>query len=143
MKPERRPAIEPFRLAHHAAAVEMWRDIEGIRVSASDERTAIAAYLRRNRGMSFVARSGRRVVGTVLGGHDGRRGYLHHVAVAPDWRRKGIGAGLIRRALAALKRAGIERCHIFVLASNPDGLAFWTGAGWDARKDLRLFSRKL
>ena len=94
-------------IADYAEVNALWRATEGLGLSESDEREPIAANLDRNPGMSFVAVNGDCIVGAVLGGHDGRRGYLHHLAVTPGWRRRGIGRALVETSLAQLKAAGI------------------------------------
>ncbi len=127
-------------LEHYERAFALWRATPGIGVSAADTRGAIARYLERNPGSSFVATRGDAVVGTVLGGHDRRRGYLHHLAVAADCRGLGIGAELVRRCIAALSREGLDKTHLFVHADNELGLGFWRRAGWQQRDDIVMFS---
>ena len=86
--------------ADHAAVVELWCSAEGIGLSSADSRPEIEHYLERNPGMSFVARDDGQIVGAALCGHDGRRGYLHHLAVAQSHRRRGIGTALAPGLLA-------------------------------------------
>jgi ribosomal protein S18 acetylase RimI-like enzyme len=124
----------------YAAVAALWRATPGMFAAADDSRKAIACYLRRNRGMSFVAYSGAECVGAVLGGHDGRRGYLHHVAVAESYRRAGTGSKLWQHATAALRKSGIARSHVFVRLTNEAGLEFWTRARWTRRDDIAVFS---
>ena len=107
----------------------LWESAPGVHVGPSDDREGIRRYLRRNPGMSLVAKEGRRVVGAILCGHDGRRGVLHHLAVADSHRRRGIGRALVERGLKCLKKAGIRRSFIFVLSSNKGALAFWKKLG--------------
>jgi hypothetical protein len=79
--------MRDFALADYDTVLALWRSCEGIGLSDSDTREAIATYLARNPGLSLVATDADGViVGAVLGGHDGRRGYLHHLAVAPAHR---------------------------------------------------------
>lgn len=113
-------------------------DAEGVGLNESDNRRAIGRYLRRNPGLSQVAVSGNRVVAVVLCGHDGRRGYLHHLAVARKWRRKGIGKALVAACLGRLRREAIPKCNLFLYATNKPGRAFWKRLGWTVRGDLRL-----
>ncbi len=114
--------------------------IAGVRLRGADSREGIAKYLERNPGHSFVAEAGGRVVGCLLAGHDGRRGYLYHLAVAPEARRRGTGRALVERALEALRTAGIEKVHADVLPENEDGLAFWLRRGWHRRDDILRIS---
>ncbi|MCX7015269.1 MAG: GNAT family N-acetyltransferase [Candidatus Sumerlaeota bacterium] len=134
-------SIKSFSIEHYDRVAELWRRSEGIGLDDDvDSREGILRYLDRNPGMSFVAEEGARIVGAVLCGHDGRRGYLHHLAVDPAYRRGGLGRALVERCLAALREAGISRCNIFVFDDNEEGLAFWERTGWELRENLHLMS---
>jgi ribosomal protein S18 acetylase RimI-like enzyme len=126
-----------------AQALELWAASEGVGLRGADEPAALARYLARNPGLSLAAHDGGRMVGAVLCGHDGRRGYLHHLAVAASHRRRGIGRALVERCLDGLRRDGIAKCHLFVYQHNAAGQAFWRALGWHARDDLLLMSRNL
>jgi ribosomal protein S18 acetylase RimI-like enzyme len=134
------PAISPLRIDDYDEVLRLWSATEGMQLRTADSRAGIALYLERNPGSSFVARVGSEVVGAVLCGHDGRRGYLHHLAVAPAHRRRGLATALLNRALAGLAQQGIAKCLGFVLADNQDGLAFWARTGWEHRADLEVVS---
>lgn len=125
------------------AAIALWRETDGLGLSEADSRKGIERYLARNPHLSFVAVVGDKLVGTVLGGHDGRRGYLHHLAVHPDYRRKGLGTLLAERCLEALRAEGIAKCHHFVIEGNQTAEAFWNAAGWNYRGAIRLYSKSL
>jgi ribosomal protein S18 acetylase RimI-like enzyme len=122
--------IEKMTLRHYEAAVKLWKQCEGVHLGKADEREAIARYLRRNAGMSLVAMDNVRLVGTVLCGHDGRRGILHHLAVAKDCRGTGVGKTLVTQAQEKLKAAGLDRCWILILADNGAARQFWKALGW-------------
>jgi ribosomal protein S18 acetylase RimI-like enzyme len=124
----------------YQAVIALWRTTEGVVLRDIDRPEAIARYLERNPGSSFVAVDGGRLVGTVLCGHDGRRGYLQHLAVDPPYRRQGIGRALVERALDALQRLGILKCHLMVLPGNETARAFWASIGWTERPDVILMS---
>jgi ribosomal protein S18 acetylase RimI-like enzyme len=93
--------------------------------------------------MSFVATNCGHIVGAMLGGHDGRRGYLHHLAVVPRWRHRGIGRALVEASLAQLRAAGVPKCNLFLYGHNAAGRAFWLKHGWTAREDLVLVQKTL
>lgn len=116
----------------------LWIDTDGVGLNDADTREGIEAYLRRNPGSSFVARDGGQLVGAVLCGHDGRRGYLHHLAVSESHRMRGIGSSLVERCLAKLGSLDIQKCNIMVYADNGDGEKFWERSGWCERTDLRI-----
>jgi ribosomal protein S18 acetylase RimI-like enzyme len=124
-------------------AIALWRGTEGIGVSGADSRAGIAAYLARNPGFSLVAETEERIVGTVLGGTDGRRGYLHHLAVAEAHRGCGLGTVLVGRCLQGLKEAGFTRCHCFVYGANDAARRFYERRGWRTRDDLIVMTANL
>jgi putative acetyltransferase len=119
----------------------LWRSSEGIGLSSTDARESIARFLDRNPGLSFVAEDRQALVGAVLCGHDGRRGYIYHLAIDRSHRTRGLGAALARRCLSALRDAGIDKCHIFVFRDNDAARAFWRRVSWEERGDLVVLSR--
>jgi ribosomal protein S18 acetylase RimI-like enzyme len=133
--------IHEMTVDDYHAATALWTAVEGVGLSDADKPAAIAPYLRRNPGLSFVAREGSQLVGAVLCGHDGRRGYLHHLAVAESHRRRGVGRALVQHCLARLRSIGIDKCHLFVYATNHTAIAFWDRIGWEQRGDLVVMSR--
>jgi ribosomal protein S18 acetylase RimI-like enzyme len=149
-----------FLPSDYDAAHALWSRTEGIGLSEADSRANIERFLRHNPGMSFVAVDGEAgagaggagaggagaggaLAGAVLCGCDGRRGYLHHLAVASGYRRRGVGRGLADRCLAALSAAGVRKCHIFVIADNAEGKRFWERMGWEERTSLLIMSKDL
>ncbi len=124
----------------YPAARALWAGTEGVGLSQADEPANVARYLAHNPGQSFVAVDDGVLVGAVLGGNDGRRGFLNHLAVAPSCRRKGVGQALVRHSLAALARQGMRKCHIFVMADNEEGKRFWQRIGWEERTTLVVMS---
>jgi putative acetyltransferase len=112
------------------AVVELWRNTDGIVLSDTDKREPMNRFLDRNRELSLVAHCGNELAGAVLCSHDGRRGYLHHLAVGERFRRQGIGSVLVQESLLRLGRDGIRKCNIFILPENRDGVAFWERNGF-------------
>jgi ribosomal protein S18 acetylase RimI-like enzyme len=134
--------IRALRIGDYDRIYALWKGAgEGVGLGESDSKPAIGRFMKRNRGMSLVATSGGRVVATVLCGHDGRRGYLHHLSVERKWRRQGIGRRLVAACLEKLRAQGIPKCNLFLFASNVRGRAFWKRLGWTVRADLRLVQR--
>jgi ribosomal protein S18 acetylase RimI-like enzyme len=113
------------------AARELWSTADGVELSEGDDVHELLGYLERNPGMSFAAFAGSRMIGAVLGGHDGRRGYLYHLAVAADHRGTGVGRELVERSLAEIRRHGIRRSLILVAQGNDGGAKFWSRVGWE------------
>lgn len=113
----------------------LWSATEGMSLTNDDSRDGIALYLRTNPKSCFVAVNGAEIVGTVLCGHDGRRGILRHLAVRREYRNRGIARALVRAGLDALSAAGIRKCNIFIMDDNPAGLQFWQHLGFYPLED--------
>ncbi len=119
----------------------MWQITSKRALSEADSRENIARYLKRNEGMSLVAVKDGRIIGTVLAGHDGRRGFIHHMAVLPEFRRRHIGNKLATEAIKRIFEDGIDKTHIFCYQDNFTGQDFWTSLGFKKRGDLFVYSR--
>ena len=132
--------ILPMTMDDYPAAMALWKTTPGIGLSAADEVETMRAYLLRNPGMSQCAFAGETLIGTVLAGHDGRRGYLHHLCVRDDFRGRGIGRMLITRALETLHAQGLEKAHAFLFSDNETGRKFWERVGWTWRTDIGVVS---
>lgn|SRR5262245_5182128 len=124
-------------------ALELWSRSDGVGLNESDTREALLLFLARNPGMSAVAISPSGLVGAILCGHDGRRGTIHHLAVAPAFRRHGIGSDLVEYCLSRLREARIPRCNIFLYDNNEGGRRFWAQHGWQAAKAWKTWQKRL
>ena len=124
-------------------ALDLWKSLPGLGLSSADEQAAINSFLNKNPDTCFVAVDGSKIIGAVLGGSDGRRGYLYHLAVDKTYQKKGVGRQLIESCLAALKSQGLKKCHIFVISSNLEGLRFWEKSGWLVLNDIIVMSKDL
>ncbi len=120
--------------------INLWQNTENLGLSNADQKSSIEVFLTRNPGLCFVVMENKKIIGTVLAGHDGRRGAIYHLAVQKDKRNQRLGSQLVKHSLRGLKIAGIERCHIHVYAKNQSGLAFWQKEGWYLRSELALLS---
>ena len=133
--------IRPMVQEDIPAALALWQGLPGIGLRDADTPPALVRYLNRNPGSSFVAvDDGGVLCGVSLAGHDGRRGYLHHVAVSPALQKRGLGRRLVEDCLAALRADGIEKVNFWVKADNAAGLAFWNRVGGRERTDLVIVS---
>jgi ribosomal protein S18 acetylase RimI-like enzyme len=133
--------FSPFTIDAYDRVIALWEQSDGVGLSSADSRESIQVYLERNPGMSFIAEQAGTLVGAVLCGHDGRRGYIHHLAVRPDCRRQGIGRKLVEKCLAALQEIGISKCHLFIFNQNLAGIRFWENIGWTRRSDIGVISK--
>lgn len=106
--------IRVMTMDDYDAVMDLMRRTPGVSLRDADSRESTSKYLERNPGMSFVAEVGTVLCGCIMCGHDGRRGYLQHLVVLPQYRRQGIANGLVERCLSSLEKHGILKCHIDV-----------------------------
>lgn len=136
--------IRNMTINDYDAVYVLWLRTPGMGLSdIDDSRDGIEKYLRRNPGTSFVAETDGEVIGVILAGHDGRRGFIHHTCVASEKRYKGIGTRLVETALVALKNEGINKVALVVFGRNEDGNAFWEHIGFTTRSDLNYRNKAL
>ena len=132
-----------MRCTDYDAALALWQRCVGMGLSDADEREPMTRFMERNPGLNFIALDEENLIGTVLCGSDGRRGYLYHLAVDPAHRRQGIGTDLVDAVFDALHAIDIHKCHIMVYATNDTGLAFWKQEGWMTRPEIVLMSKNV
>lgn len=130
----------PMSLTDYDAVMALMQQTPGVSLRDADSFEATSRYLARNPGLSFVALVDDAIVGCIMSGHDGRRGYLQHLLVSPSHRKQGIAAELVERCLATLASLGIMKSHIDVLKTNVTGQAYWTLQGWLRRDDIERYS---
>lgn len=158
-KPRPTPAVTPVPESAPEPAPEPpsivirgWRPADGDQLrrlwgelgmlSPSDDDASLASMAARNPGLLLVAAAGDELVGSALGGWDGRRGWIYHVAIAPDHQRQGIGRLLVARIEAGFRDLGCPKVNVMVLDENTEGAAFWTGLGYTTLP-ARQFGRRL
>lgn len=116
---------------------DLWISTPGMGLNdIDDSKAGIEKYLKRNPNTCFVAEMSERIIGVILSGHDGRRGYIYHMAVSIDYRNKGIGSTLVDTALKALREEGISKVALVAFEQNEIGNSFWEHKGFSAREDL-------
>ena len=120
-----------FLIDDYEAAVELWKRVEGVEIAEGDDRKGVAQFLTRNAGLSRVAIDRPKIVGIAFCGQDGRRGYIYHLAVDPNYRGRGLGKRLVDECLVGLRRLGLKRANIMVATDNPRGREFWSKCGWE------------
>lgn len=123
--------------------LDMWRSAPGVHLheNGEDSVEGVSLCIRRNEGLSFIAEDNGKIVGAVLNGQDGRRGYIYHLVVAEEYRRQGIAARLIQLTKNAMSNAGIHKLALFVLNENTGAQAFYKETGWNEETVVKIFSQ--
>lgn len=129
--PPERIQVRALAVADISAALELWSGAEGVELTIGDQPEEVQRYLARNPEGSSAALIDGVLVAAVLCGHDGRRGYIYHLAVRADCRGRGLGHAVMQRSLAILKAAGIGRALLLVASDNEHGARFWRHEGWE------------
>ena len=123
---------------------ELWMSCEGMGLNnLDDSKEGIERFLNRNPDTCFVAEVEDTIVGVIIAGNDGRRGYIYHTAVKPQYRQQGIAKSLVETAMAALQRIGINKAALVVFERNESGNDFWEKMGFTVRDDLRYRNKAL
>ncbi|MEW6403290.1 MAG: GNAT family acetyltransferase [Chloroflexota bacterium] len=138
--------IREFDFARdYDAALKLWGEMEkGVNVGPSDTPAEIQKKLERDPDLFLVAESDGCVIGTVIGGYDGRRGLIYHLAVKREFRANGLGSQLMTEVENRLRAKGCLKCYLIVLADNEDAMRFYERLGWyDMSKEDRLFGKVL
>ena len=118
----------------------LWKKIKGFGIrSIDDSKIGVERFLKRNPTTSVVAVEDGKIVGSILCGHDGRRGCLYHVCVDEAYRRRGIGKAMVVQAMHALRDEKINKVSLIAFTKNDIGNAFWNTIGWTERKDLNYY----
>jgi ribosomal protein S18 acetylase RimI-like enzyme len=123
--------IVQMKLDRHKELIDFWESIAGIWVSDDDSPENLKLFFKRNPKLNYMVLHKNKIIGTVKCSHDGRRGYLHHLAVKKEYRKQGIAAGLVNKCINELQKQGIKKFRVFVLDSNPDAIEFWKHMGFE------------
>jgi ribosomal protein S18 acetylase RimI-like enzyme len=124
------------------ALLELWRQAgPGIHLGASDTPAELQKKRARDPDLFLVAEADGQLAGAVIGGWDGRRGMVYHLAVLPDWRRQGLGSALMAELEDRLRAKGCLKYQLFVAVDNADVIPFYLALGWELRSDLIVMSK--
>lgn len=136
--------IRTMTINDYEAVYDLWMSCTGMGLNnLDDSRDGIDRFLKRNPDTCFVAENETGVIGVIIAGNDGRRGYIYHTAVHPEYRKRGIGKALVEQAMVALKACGINKAALVVFERNDTGNAFWERMGFAVREDLVYRNRAL
>lgn len=132
--------IRSMTIEDYDGVYALWMTIKGFAIrSVDDAREGVERFLSRNPGISVAAVKDGEIVGSILCGHDGRRGCLYHVCVREDCRMQGIGKSMVIYCMDALEREHISKVSLIAFTKNDIGNAFWKGIGWTKREDLNYY----
>ena len=136
--------IRMMTIYDYEKVYELWTNTAGMGIrSLDDSKEGIAKFLKRNPTTNFVAIIDDTIIGVILSGNDGRRGYIYHTAVDIKHRGNGIGKSLVNRALEALAKEGINKAALVVFKNNDIGNAFWDSIGFEERVDLNYRNKSI
>jgi ribosomal protein S18 acetylase RimI-like enzyme len=121
--------VREFRMEDGAAVRAFW-EASGIRIRPGDDDHSLAAFADRNPALFLLALDEQGLAATALGGWDGRRGWLYHVAVRADHRRRGLGARLVRTIEDRLRERGCPKVNLIVWDDNTTAMEFWMANGY-------------
>lgn len=130
--------IREMTIVDYDAVYELWLSCKGMGLNnLDDSREGIERFLKRNPETCFIAENnGGQIIGAIMVGTDGRRGYIYHTAVSPDFRRQGIAKRLVYTILEALQKLNINKVALVVFERNSDGNKFWESVGFTVRSDI-------
>ncbi len=129
--------IRVMTIADYDGVYDLWINTPGMGLNTTDDsRDGIDKYLKRNPTTSFVAECDGKIIGVIIAGNDGRRGFIYHTAVLPDYRNQGIGRKLVDNAMSALEKEGLNKVALVVFDRNEIGNGFWENTGFTVRDDL-------
>jgi ribosomal protein S18 acetylase RimI-like enzyme len=127
----------------YPAVIQLWANAgDGIQLRRSDEAQEIEKKLLRDPDLFLLAENKGELIGAVLGGFDGRRGMMYHLAVRPDQRQQGIGTALMQALEERLKAKGCIRYYLLVTLDNDSAIRFYESQGWE-RMQLYAYGKNL
>lgn len=136
--------IRTMTIADYDRVYELWMSCKNMGFNdVDDSKDGIARFLERNPKTSFVAIEEEKIIGIILGGHDGRRGYIYHMSVAENYRKKGIASSLLEKCLESFKNEKISKVALLVFKYNQVGNAFWEKHGFVLREDINYRNKAL
>jgi len=131
--------IEKFNMKYYHKVVELWKKA-GIGVGSSDTKDEIAGVQNRNPDLFLIGKEDGKIVAVVIGAFDGRRGYVHHLAVDPDYQKRGYGKIIMDELIERFRKKKVHKIHLFIEKTNPEVVDFYSNLGWNVRDDLIMMS---
>ena len=131
--------IELFTMRYYHDIIDLWKR-SGIEVSSSDTRDEITKMLKRNSNLFLIGKEDGKVIAVVMGGFDGRRGYVHHLAIDPDYQKKNYGKMMMDELIEKFRKKKVHKVHLFIEKHNKEVIDFYRKLGWEVRDDLIMMS---
>ncbi|MCQ5388417.1 GNAT family N-acetyltransferase [Hungatella hathewayi] len=136
--------IRIMEIEDYTAIYDLWMSCRGIGLNdIDDSKKGVERFLNRNPDTCFVAVENNALIGVIMTGNDGRRGFIYHTAVSPSYRHQGIATQLVDTAMTALKNIGITKVALVVFDRNENGNSFWEAQGFTSRTDLVYRNKSL
>lgn len=133
-------SIRVMTMEDYEEVHKLWMEISGFGIrSIDDSKEGVERFIKRNPTTSMAAFHEGKLIGSILCGHDGRRGCLYHVCVKESYRKHGIGQRLVQACLEALKEEHINKVNLIAFQKNEVGNRFWRGLGWTFREDVNYY----
>ena len=131
--------IEKFEMQHYQETVELWRKV-GIGIGSSDTKDEVEAVLTRNPNLFLIGKKDGKIISSVIGTSDGRRGYVHHLAVDPSYQKKGYGKKIMEELIEIFRDMKVHKIHLLIQKTNRKVVKFYSKLGWETRDDLFMMS---
>jgi ribosomal protein S18 acetylase RimI-like enzyme len=130
--------------ADYQPVIDLWSSIEkGVRVGRSDAPAEIEKKLARDPDLFLIAEHANTIIGSVIGGYDGRRGLIYHLAVSASFRGQGIGSRLMDEVESRLRAKGCLKCYLLIASDNLEVESYYQERGWQPMTDVRLYGKTL
>ena len=131
--------IEKFSMKYYKEVIELWRKT-GISVGSTDTKEELKRMIEHNPDLFLIGKIDEKVIGVVMGGFDGRRGYVHHLAVDQKYQKKGYGKIIMDELMVRFRKMRVHKVHLFIEKYNKEVVKFYQNLGWEIRDDLIMMS---
>ncbi|MBY8986734.1 MAG: GNAT family N-acetyltransferase [Candidatus Lokiarchaeota archaeon] len=131
--------IETFKMQYYHEIVALWRRT-GIGVGSSDTKDEVAAVLARNPDLFLIGKENGKIIAVVIGTFDGRRGYVHHLAVDPEYQKRRYGEVILDKLIELFRERKVHKIHLFIEKTNGQVVKFYSKLGWEIRDDIVMMS---
>ncbi|MEJ2248376.1 MAG: GNAT family N-acetyltransferase [Candidatus Lokiarchaeota archaeon] len=123
----------------YSVVLKIWKETS-ITITSSESKEEVERMLLRNPNLCLIGKLEDKIIAVVFGGFDGRRGYVHHLAVIPEYQGKGYGRKIMEELVKRFRDMKVHKLHLFVEKRNQDVINFYENLGWEVRNDLEMMS---